>query len=91
MDLEAAQKTIADFLDAFTLASEYFDAERQPILMMQYVAPNEQRDGMTIVFSVSAYADPEDPELRALAEKAMAALHVTHPELPPVTWDIEQS
>jgi hypothetical protein len=91
MDLEAAQQTIEEFINAFTLTPEYFDAAKKPILFLQYVSPNPEGDGLDVVFSVHDTSDPEDPELCALAEKAMTALEAKHGDLPPMAWSIEQS
>lgn len=85
-----AARTVEQFLDAYTLADEYHvkPSARGPVrrlVFVQYVEP--EGDGVHVEFTVDSddFDSGDDPEVQALAARALDALRRAHPELSSVS------
>lgn len=83
---EPAERTVERFLEEFTLHDDYHvkQTSRGPvrrIVFAQYVEPDGA--GVHVEFTVDSddFDSGEDPEVQALATKAVDELRRAHPEL----------
>ncbi len=86
MTAQEAARIAEDFLEDFTLADEYFlkrvgGAKVKRLLYVQYVEPEGSGAHVEFALESDDFDSPEDPEVEALAAKAMDALRRAHPEL----------
>jgi len=85
-----------EFLRELVLEDEYATRiedgeEHDRALSVQHVVPRD--GGIHVLFAVESdedLDDPDDPEVHALAKKAIGKLRAAHPEVfrTPVTWEV---
>lgn len=70
-DLDDAAGRAQAFLKQYTLHSDYFD-DGECRIWMQYTSPNRDKTAIKVLFCTAA--DPGDPDLIALCDRAINAL-----------------
>ena len=86
-DLDEAVERTESFLTEYTDRAEFFD-NNEPIVVMQHTAANTEEDGIEVVFCAP---DPEDADVQALCEKAIAAVQKANPNLGyEITWELTE-
>lgn len=86
-DLDDAVARAEKVLNDFMIGDDYYDGDVQRIWMF-YCAKDSDQNAVDISFGC---ADPEDADLRELAERAIAALHESLPQLGfPVQWELSE-
>jgi hypothetical protein len=82
MNRQDAIRVTDEFLEEYTAREEYYDNEAEESrLWKQYVRGGASSGGIEVCFSIRDGERDDDPELLALAQRAMDALFAAHPEL----------
>jgi hypothetical protein len=90
MNQTEAMRISEEFLNAYTLKHPEYWEENEPRVTCQCAAKGRTENAVYIIFSIPDGENEEDPELMALAQRAMDALLEAHPELQKleVTFDL---
>jgi len=84
---EGAALTVEEFLAKYTLAPEYTEKKSaagevvRRSIYTQYVDGSEGEVHVAFAMDSDDFDEPSDPEVVALADKAIAAVRKAHPEL----------
>ncbi len=83
MNIQEAGELVESFLRDELLEDPYFeqteDGEEVPKLSLQHV--DTRPDAIDILFMVENEGDENEPDVKALAERALNALKAKHPEV----------